>query len=294
MRKPDFFIIGAPKCGTTTLYHWLKQHPDIFMPDGKEPHYFAQNLSDRYCRIRDESDYLALFNDADDNQLCGEASVLYSFYPKSIKSILEFNPKAKFIFMIRNPVSMIPSYHRQLINNLEEDIEDFETAWHAQNNREMPKMSTDPDLLHYAEKGALGQHLKNIKELIPASQLFVLVLDDLNYSPQQTYKKTLAFLGLKNNYTPSFDRKNEAATMKSRHLQNFILNAPPWAKKISRIFKKFGLPLGTILKKINRSQGKAKPLSPRIQNELKDYFEKDIQLIEEILQRDLSHWRKED
>ena len=143
MPKPSFFIIGAPKCGTTTLYYWLKEHDDIFMPETKEPHYFAQNLSDRYCRVRDEESYLNYFSNAKNHQLCGEASVLYSFYPESIKSILEFNPEAKFIFMVRNPVSMVPSYHRQLINNLEEDIEDFETAWNTQDNRKTPKNSTE-------------------------------------------------------------------------------------------------------------------------------------------------------
>ena len=133
--KPSFFIIGAPKCGTTTLYSWLKSHPDIFMPGGKEPHFFAQNLSDRYCRIRHHDDYMALFDSARNDQCCGEASVLYSMHPQAIEAILEWSPVAKFIFMLRNPVDMAPSYHRQLLINLEEDIEDFEQAWHLQENR---------------------------------------------------------------------------------------------------------------------------------------------------------------
>ena len=138
-RKPDFFIIGAPKCGTTTLYSWLKDHPDIFMPESKEPHYFAQNLSDRYCRIRNESDYLSLFLEANNHQKCGEASVLYSFFPDSIKRILDFNPRAQIIMMIRHPVAMVQSYHAQLLVNLEEDIEDFEKSWDLQKDRQEGK-----------------------------------------------------------------------------------------------------------------------------------------------------------
>lgn len=292
MPKPSFFIIGAPKCGTTTLYHWLKEHDDIFMPETKEPHYFAQHLSDRYCRVRDEASYLNYFSDAKNHQTCGEASVLYSFYPESIKSILKFNSDAKFIFMIRNPVSMVPSYHRQLINNLEEDIEDFETAWNTQNNREISKNSTDVDLLNYAEKGAIGKHLKNLKELIPESQLLILFLEDMQANPKKIYKDTLSFLNIKSDSRTSFKKENQAATTHSYHLQKLMNNPPKWLRSISQFFRKLNLPFGKFIRQLNRKKASQNSLSDELIKQLKSHYKEDIKLIEKLTSRDLSHWRK--
>ncbi len=296
MKKPDFFIVGAPKCGTTTLYHWLKLHPDIFMPEAKEPHYFAQNLSDRYCRIRTEEQYLSLFNASQRNVLCGEASVLYGFYPESIKNILKHNPNAKFIFMLRNPVDMAPSYHRQLINNLEEDVTSFENAWSLQKTRmsgnNLPITSTDPDLLQYGSKCALGNHLNTIVSAIPKSQLLVLFLDDLRDTPQKTYQETLSFLSTEDDGREDFKKENQAAAIQSRYIKKLLDSPPPWLKLIKKLIKITGIPIGTLIQSLNRKQIKPLPLPEHVKKQLADYFETDIQLIEKITGRDCKHWRK--
>ncbi|MCI5059500.1 MAG: sulfotransferase domain-containing protein [Alphaproteobacteria bacterium] len=289
--KPDFFIIGAPKCGTTTLYEWLRTHPDIFMPAQKEPHFFAQNLSDRYCRVRDEKSYLELFSWADKTQICGESSVLYSFYPESIRSILKFNREAKIIFMLRNPVHMAPSYHAQLLVNLEEDVKNFEKAWNLQGTRQngnkIPKSATDPDLLNYHKYCALGQHLKNALDIVPAAQLHIITLDDLAEAPQKTYEEALAFLELKSDNRQDFTRANEQSALRSTLLQKLRHVVPP---KFRHFIKKF-IP-HTVIERMNRTKKIRKTLSPVFEQKLHDVFEGDIRLIENLLGRDLPHWYK--
>ena len=95
-KKPDFFIVGAPKCGTTSFYHYLRQHPQIFMPDNKEPHYFGSDLKKRSDEfIKTEEEYLSLFKDADPSQMTGEASTFYLYSKVAQEEIKSFSPHAK-------------------------------------------------------------------------------------------------------------------------------------------------------------------------------------------------------
>jgi len=100
--KPNFFIVGAPKCGTTSMTEYLKQHPDIFIPEEKEPHYFGSDLE--YPRItKTEAQYLRLFSEAQDERRLGEASVWYLFSQRAAQEIYEFNPLSRIIIMLRTP-----------------------------------------------------------------------------------------------------------------------------------------------------------------------------------------------
>jgi len=292
-RSPDFFIVGAPKCGTTSLYSWLREHPDIFMPEEKEPHYFAQHLSDRYCRVRNEADYLALFKSAEEHQLCGEASVLYGFYRDSIKEILAFNPEAKIIFMIRNPVDMVQSYHGQLLVNLEEDVTDFEKAWHLQEERKIgksfPKTFRDPKLLQYRQICALGMHLRDIFLLVPEAQRHVVILDDLAADAEKTYTDVLDFLGLKDDGRQKFDAANEAAALHSPFLQRLRTSQFLPVKIFRRLLKKI-LPSSS-LEKLNIKKKGRSDLSKKFKQELQESFESDIKVVEDYLKRDFPHWR---
>ena len=101
MRKPDFFIVGAPKCGTTALYEYLRPHPNVFMSTVKEPHFFAKDLGS-YPHIKTDEEYAALFAGANEQHLrVGEASVYYLRSAVAIPNIREFNPDARLIAMFR-------------------------------------------------------------------------------------------------------------------------------------------------------------------------------------------------
>jgi len=281
IKKPAFFIIGAPKCGTTSLYSWLKDHPDIFMPDKKEPHYFAQHLSDRYCRVRTEAEYLDLFSSASEKQICGEASVLYGFYPQSIKNILAFNRDAKIIYMVRNPVGMAQSYHQQLINNLEENVTDFEKAWNLQGRRQkgkkIPRTATDPDLLNYKEKCALGSHLKNIQATVPKGQLSIIRLEDMAKNPKETYQGILKFIGVGNDNRQDFQKENEAFSTRFKFLKYFFSKQILLKKFVKKI-----IPVN-IINSLNTVKKQKTMLSDSFEKKLYHELKNEISLLESQL-----------
>ncbi len=158
--KPNFFIVGAPKCGTTALYEYLRPHPNIFMPELKEPHFFAKDLG-TYPRIKTLEDYTGLFAGSTPEHLrVGEASVYYLRSSVAIANIHGFNPDARIIAMFRNPVDMVYSLHSQLLYWSEEIEPDFETAWRLQERRsqglQLPPHSRGSFLLQYAQVGRFG------------------------------------------------------------------------------------------------------------------------------------------
>src|SRR5687767_1010670 len=105
MHKPNFFIVGAPKCGTTSLYEYIRVHPEVFMPDRKEPAFFC---SDFYKpRRMKEEEYLSLFREAGSAKWIGEASTWYLYSDKAREGIKAFCPDARIIIMLRNPVDMM-------------------------------------------------------------------------------------------------------------------------------------------------------------------------------------------
>ena len=115
--KPDFFIVGAPKCGTTALYTYLKQHPEIFMSPQKEPQFFANDVLGDRRHTCTWAEYLSCFAAARGAKRIGEASVAYLGSPCAPKQIKMFNPAAKIIIMLRNPVDMMHSLHNQRLDH---------------------------------------------------------------------------------------------------------------------------------------------------------------------------------
>lgn len=128
--KPDFFIAGAPKCGTIAMCAYLAQNPNIFIPRNTEPNFFASDLTGKRT-IRTEAEYLNLFRDGG-GKLCGEGSTWYLFSKRAAKEIYDFNPDAKIIIMLREPVEFLRSLHNQLLFDGNEDIEDFQEALRAE------------------------------------------------------------------------------------------------------------------------------------------------------------------
>ena len=135
--KPNFFIVGAPKCGTTSLHEYLQRHPDVFMPFYKEPHYFGSDLEgSRFRQFRGQPErYLKLFRDARGEQRIGESSPWYLSSRRAAEEIHAYEPQAKIIIMLRNPVDMMYSMWSQFRYSGNEQIETFEAALEAEPER---------------------------------------------------------------------------------------------------------------------------------------------------------------
>ncbi len=150
---PDFFVVGAPRCGTTALCRYLARNPQICVSRPKEPHYFTR-LADLPAAEEVQSDYIDRFFDHrnDAHRVSGEGSVSYLYLPGVIEHILHFNPEARFIASVRNPLTMLPSYHLRMQFLLQEDETDFEWAWHLQEARargeNLPRRCVDARVLH--------------------------------------------------------------------------------------------------------------------------------------------------
>ena len=127
---PDFYIVGAPKCGTTTIYNWLRQHPAVYMPELKEPSFFCGFKKDwkgpmadhlRKIVVSSFDEYKSLFNDAPENAKKGEATVHYLHSQEAVTNIKKATPNARIIIVLRNPVHRAFSEHMHMIRDGHED-----------------------------------------------------------------------------------------------------------------------------------------------------------------------------
>jgi hypothetical protein len=297
---PNFFIVGAPKCGTTALYEYLRPHPGIFMPRHKEPHYFATDLG-TYPFIKTLDDYRRLFDGAGPQHLrVGEASVYYLRSTTAIANIRAFNPDAKLVAMFRNPVEMVHSLHSQLLYVAEENESDFETAWRLQERRRqgraLPPGSRGGFLVQYFEVGQFGTQVQRMLSHFPRDQVKLILFDDFAASPQAVYDDVIAFLGIPHDGRSEFPRINESKRARLDWLRNFYRKPPAPLRSAFRGLKRAVGGGGSIsaaarkLVALNTVKEERRPISAAFREELVAAFRDEIALLSRLLERDLSHW----
>jgi hypothetical protein len=296
---PDFVIIGAPKCGTTSLHATLQRHPEMFLSSIKEPHYFAFDYPKRR-EVESLQDYDALFSKANENQLRGESSACYLSSVEAVPAILERRPDAKFIALVRNPVDLFVSWHNELLKSFDEDVESPERAWRMQEKRargiDVPKHCIAPAMLQYRDMCSLGQQLERVFRAVPEAQRQVLLFDDLKRDPKGTLERITTFLGVSSNRidvvseTNKFGRYNNA--LAPWLLRTAIVN--PTVKRIRAKLKPFlneyGIRPNLWLMQMSLKDKPKPVLSEAFKQELTDAFSDDVRLLEELLSVDLSHW----
>ncbi len=183
MTWPNFFIVGAQNCGTTSLYSYLKQHPDVFMPALKEPHYFAQitpSREQRYLRtiIRDRGQYLKLFSHAKDYKAIGEASPSYLWEANAPARIQKAVPQAKIIILLRDPIERAYSHYLMDVREGLQDLPFYEAVrrdW----NRDKKGWSVSQ---LYVELGLYAAQVQRYLELFGADRVLILMFDELTRS----------------------------------------------------------------------------------------------------------------
>jgi len=288
--RPNFFIIGAPKCGTTSLANWLGAHPDIFMPSIKEPHYFSEDIP---CanRIVDAADYFELFKAAPRNcKAVGEASTGYLRSSCAVQRILAQLPGAKFIVCLRNPVDMVPSVHMQLVRGGREPVQSLEQAWalqeHRQQGRLIPRGET-AEAFQYGRVCALGSQVERLLELVERESVMFVLLDDMQHDAGGTYRNVLKFLSVKADERQEFLAANTRREPKSMLISKLI-------KGLSRLKFAVGFQrrtgVGALLQRLNCRLPTDKP-NAEFKLRLQEFFRKEIDLLEMLIQRDLSGWR---
>lgn len=293
--KPNFFIIGAPKCGTTSLASWLSEHPNIYMSPIKEPHFYNTDLRD--VRIRDPEEYERLFMGARAEHVAvGEASVFYLFSKVAVPRIEREHPQARYIVIVRNPIEMAYSLWDQFLFSGQEHIRSFEDAWRLSDERAAGRAVTrwtrDARLLDYKSVCRLGEQVRRLLSIVPRERVLILVLDDIKVDPRSQYLKVLGFLGVPDDGRREFPVHNPA---KERRWP--ILNRA--VKAYWDIQRKLRIPaLRTgLLKKLDELNTRYRPRPPlpsSLRREMAEYFRDDVCLLGELIERDLSYWLNED
>jgi len=294
--RPNFFIIGAPKCGTTALAEYLRSHPNAFLCEPKEPLYFDLNLDPLY-RMKEE-DYLSLFAKADPrvHQAVGEASTSYLFSREAVPGILRFEPKARFIVMLRNPVELVQAAHSERLYQNWEDIPDFEEAWRADEDRRrgerLPPFCPNKKSAIYSDKGKLGDQMERLYSIVPRERVLVLLLEDLAADTRGCYLRVLTFLGLKDDGRTEFPRINENKSVRWFPLQRILSRL---RKKAADLKGRWGLGhrnFGALswLIQLNTGRKRRTDLPTGFQEELRAFYRDDVRKLSRIVGRDLSHW----
>jgi hypothetical protein len=294
-RKPDFFIVGAPKCGTTAMNNFLRQHPQIFMPERKDITYFGSDLQFRRPRISDE-EYQSLFLGANGAARIGESSVWYLYSKRAAEEIKSFSPSACIIVMLRNPVDMLYAQHSQFLYNRNEDIEDFESALGAEEARKqgqlIPKESHFVEGLFYRETVKYAEQVKRYFNVFGRKSVHVIAYDDFKQDTAKVYRETLAFLGVDPSFQPSIRVINPNKTLRSRRLQGLLVAPPTMLMKIYRQVVPVSLQgrLLKRLKKLNTQHTDRPMLDPALKRRLQLEFQSEVQQLSGLLGRDLSNW----
>ena len=289
MVKPNFFILGAPKCGTTSFASWLEEHPRIYMSPTKEPHYFN---TDHKRYLNSLEGYERLFAGATENHLAvGEASVWYLYSAVAVPNILAYNPAAKFIVILRNPIDMAPSLHEELVFTGREDVADFARAWELQEQRRrgenLPRMVVEPKLVQYRDLCSLGQQVERLLDLVPRERVKIILLEDVAKDPAAVYRDALRFLGVPDDGRAEFTVLNQA---KTRRWPGLLVVA--WLvtslKKLLGIERGFGL--WTRIDAKNRVERPRAGVTSQMRQTLRNAFAADIALLQRLIGRDLSRW----
>lgn len=297
--RPNFFIVGAPKCGTTALFDYLSSHPNVFLPAFKEPHHFATDFPESRKFIRSREKYLEMFRRArPEHTAIGEASVLYLYSKVAIEGIHEFNPEARLIAMVRNPLDMVYSYYSVNRFHFDEDKDDFEEAWRLQDARRkgdcVPPSCIDPSVLMYGEITRMGAQIERMLGTFPRSQVKIVVFDDFVKDTRGSYLDVLKFLDLPDDGKTFFPRVNENKIHRFPVMAKFLFRPPDWAAPVVNAMKRgvgaqrqriAAMVVDTIMKSAPRES-----LRPEFRRELADYFRDDVSLLSRLTGHDLSHW----
>lgn len=301
--KPNFFIIGAPKCGTTALASYLSEHENIFMSDPKEPHFLADDFPHYKNSLPDLQSYEGLFSSAkDDNVLAiGEASVWYLYSEQAVQNIKAYSPSAKLIIMFRKPSDVMRSLHKQLLWTLDEDESDLDLALEKMSSRErgenLPEKCREPKFLQYLKVVHFGQQLEKVYSHFPREQVKVIFFDDFLQDAHLVYSQTLAFLGLEDDGRSEFPKINERKKNKSKILADFTHRPPRLLVSLIRAVKsvlgirRFGI-MGKIRKINSESIAKTDRDQFFFSQEISAMLNADIDKLEMITNHDLSHWKE--
>jgi len=287
--KVDFFIVGAPKAGTTSLCHYLNEHPEIVMSRQKETDFFSdeslqkQGLYYGKNRVDKIEKYHNLFPTLQEKKY-GEASVSYLFYEDVPKKIKEYNSNGKIIIMLRNPVERAFSHYLMdyrlglIIPPLEEFFE-----------RELNNKKSKLFYQQYIELGLYFEQVKRYLDTFGSENTHIIFYQDFKNDIEEVIRKAYYFLGVDNSFKPRVEKKHNTFSRPKNNLIRIVYSFVGLRKFLKWLIPK------NLVKRIKNTLFKKdeKPeLNIELRNKMNKLFVEDIKLLEELLSKDLSRWKK--
>lgn len=292
MTLPDFFLVGAPRAGTTALTKALRQHPEVHMSTPKEPQYFVlepENPFDgpgKNPTFDGLDEYEALFEDADQNQIVGEGTTTYLQSEQACRRIHRAVPDARHIAILRDPAERAFS-HYVWHRNRGLEKEDFRTALRLEEDRRSENWNP---YFFYRSLGYYGEQLQRYVKTFGRENLRIFLLEDLRTDQSSVFERVFEFLDVDSTFSVFQPGRVNASGRFQTNLTGRLLNAP-------RVIKALGGYLlpdryhGPIVDAL-QSRSRTRPeIPPDLRVELIRDYEEDIRLVEDLTGRDLDHWR---
>lgn len=292
MAIPNLYILGAPKCGTSTLANWMRHHPGIVTPDAKEPHFFYSP----YGPTMDRDTYESLYRGHDSAATTYlDASVWYLFGRTAVPEILAESPDARFVVCLRNPVDMVPSLHAQKLLTGHEKLAGLREAWDVADARASGSTvgifglpGGDPAHMSYKAACLLGEQVEHVLTIVDRSQVLFVLIEDIAERPEETWRLVCEHAGVET-AAIDFERANVADIQRRSQLGHRLVARMGTVKESLGLTGKSGLLAPLVRLNIRRERYAPPPADLRC--EIATYFEEDVKLLESTIGRDLQHWR---
>jgi len=284
---PNFIIAGALKGGTTSLYYFLRQHPEVFMSSLKEPRYFAYEPDNPlhadgaglHFPVKTLPEYAALFEAAvGGEKAIGEASPHYLISPVAPARIKELLPEVKLIFILRDPVKRANSVY-----------------WHSyrlgQEDRPIEQALTEEE--YAVQHGLYYRYLRGWFDLFDPAQIKVILFDDFQRNALATFQDVCRFLGIDDQYVPDLAVRNKGGAPQHKRFGRLLerVKTHPIRQTIDPLVPK---PLRRLLLDVrNRNLQETPPMPTELQQRLRAFYRHDVTELEHLLQWDLSSWKGE-
>ena len=297
MTMPNFLIIGTSRAGTTALYHYLKQHPQIYMSPIKEPRFFAfegeklefggpgdERLK---CEIITHiNDYCALFQMVSKETAIGEASPVYLYSPKAPERIWHYIPETKLIAILRNPVDRAYSSFLAEIRDGREPLNDFSQAL----QEEATRIRSDWSFVwHYKQRGFYYAQLRRYFDKFDRDQIRVYLYDDWKVNNIRILQDIFHFLNVDDRFVPDVSIKHNVSSIPRSIALHKFLTKQNLIKSVLEPFLPRRVRRRAFVSLMNQNLTRPQ-LSLELRNQLVGVYQQDILRLQDLIERDLSKW----
>lgn len=302
MTMPNFLIIGAPKAGTSAIYAYLKQHPEVYMSPVKEPHFFMlENEKVSFKGPGDQErfrsavyrieEYQNLFSNVANEIAVGEASTTYLGSQKACNNIKKHIPHAKLVAVLRNPVEAAYASFLHLVRDGNEPTANFSKALKAEPKRIQNNWGL---IWRYQQRGLYAQQIENYFGQFDQQQIKIYIYDDFKENPKFIMKDIFTFIGVDPNFEVDMSSKYNVSGMPKSLTLNRILAKENLLKRSIKLLlpSKTRSQLYDRIRLWNLDNFKKPKMSAAAKKQLIDGYRSDILLLQDLIQRDLSSWLK--